>query len=158
MAVILDELTTYHAIIGLVVTGALLLQPITGLVHHSLFKRHNQKNAATYPHVWWGRAVVTLGIVDGGFGLQLSGNTRSGEIIYGVLAGFFWVLWMSVIMFSFVRSRGKNEGAKEEESYREKNDSSERIRRDESVRQGSETVSVPEYYVGPEDSHAEKIV
>jgi hypothetical protein len=155
--VILGELTTYHAIIGLFVTGALLLQPLLGLLHHLLFKRHNRKNGATYAHVWWGRAVITLGIINGAFGLQLAGNSRSGEIVYSVLAGFFWVLWMGVILFSVVRSRGKsrkgmaNKNNEQVSENGEKCHSTEKIRGEESARQNSTTSSVPASYEGLEN-------
>lgn len=107
LAVTGDYLSEYHAIIGLVVVGCLLLQPITGLLHHRLFKSRGRSNAATFLHVWWGRAIVTLGIINGGLGLQLAGNTRNGEIVYGVVAGFMWVLWMGIVLLAFVRRRGE---------------------------------------------------
>jgi hypothetical protein len=111
MAVTTDQIDEYHAIIGLVVTGALLFQPVTGLVHHLLYKRKGSANAATYPHIWWGRTVITLGIINGAFGLQLSGHVpRGGYIGYGVGAGIIWCLWMAVILVAFIKSRGNREG------------------------------------------------
>jgi len=109
MAIVSQQINTYHPIIGIVVVGCLLLQPVTGLVHHLLYKRRGKPNAATYPHVWWGRAIITLGIINGGFGLQLSSNTTKGEIAYGVVAGFFWLLWMIVILVAFIKSRRDHE-------------------------------------------------
>ncbi|KAF7875135.1 hypothetical protein EAF04_002307 [Stromatinia cepivora] len=98
-----------HAIIGITVAGCLLLQPISGLTHHMLFKRHGGPNIATYPHVWWGRAVITLGIINGGLGLKLAGNSKKGEIAYGVIAGFMWVLWMAVILLATMKSRSRRD-------------------------------------------------
>ncbi|KAJ8064405.1 hypothetical protein OCU04_006747 [Sclerotinia nivalis] len=97
-----------HAIIGLTVAGCLLLQPISGLTHHMLYKRHGGPNIATYPHVWWGRAVITLGIINGGLGLRLAGNSKEGEVAYGVIAGFMWVLWMAVILLATMKSRRRH--------------------------------------------------
>ena len=37
---------------------------------------------------------------------MLSGNTVKGEIAYGVIAGFMWVLWMAVAIWSQFRSSG----------------------------------------------------
>lgn len=110
MAIETHQIGTYHPIIGLVVVGCLLAQPITGLAHHLLYKRVGRPNAATYPHVWWGRIIITLGIINGGLGLKLSDNTRKGEIAYGVVAGVFWLVWMGVIVLAFMRSRHKAEG------------------------------------------------
>jgi hypothetical protein len=104
------QLDRAHAIIGIVVVVALLAQPITGLTHHILFKRYGRPNTATYPHVWWGRAVITLGIINGGLGLQLAHNTRKGEIAYAVVAAFMWLLWMTVIVIAFFKSSRRYEG------------------------------------------------
>jgi hypothetical protein len=43
-----------HAIIGIIVIVGCILQPVTGLAHHILYKRVGRPNKATYPHVWWG--------------------------------------------------------------------------------------------------------
>ncbi|TVY38396.1 hypothetical protein LSUB1_G006367 [Lachnellula subtilissima] len=117
IALTVNKLNTYHAIIGLFVISSLTLQPVTGLVHHLLYKKTGGKNVATYPHVWWGRAIVTLGIINGGFGLKLAreyaplaNGSRKGEIAYGVVAGPMWILWMSVIVFSSFKSREEQQG------------------------------------------------
>lgn len=106
MAYFGHALGTAHSIIGLVVAGCLILQPISGLAHHMLYKRHGSRNVATYPHVWWGRAVITLGIINGGLGLKLADNSIKGKIAYGVIASFMWLLWMAVILLATVKSRG----------------------------------------------------
>lgn len=110
LATTTKKLDSYHAIIGLTVVAALILQPMTGITHHLLFKRSGGPNAATYPHVWWGRAVVTLGIINGGFGLQLTDNSRASEVGYGIGAAIIWCLWMAVILTAFMKSKGKHEG------------------------------------------------
>ncbi|KAE8451879.1 hypothetical protein EG329_002720 [Mollisiaceae sp. DMI_Dod_QoI] len=136
IAVVSDQIDQAHSIIGLVVVGSLLLQPISGFTHHLLYKRSGRPNAATYPHIWWGRAVITLGIVNGGLGLQLSGNTVKGEIAYGVVAGVMWLLWVAVMVLAFIRSRNKSEGETGEAVFLEKqNDSTERMRQSASTHQ-----------------------
>jgi hypothetical protein len=109
LAVVAQQIGTTHAIVGIVVIGGLLLQPVTGLAHHLLYKRVGGPNVATYPHIWWGRSIITLGIINGGLGLRLSGNTTYSEITYGVVAGFMWLLWMFVILVAFIASREKYE-------------------------------------------------
>jgi hypothetical protein len=123
MSVVSDQLDTTHAYVGIAVVGSLLFQPVTGLAHHLLYKRTLKKNVATYPHVWWGRAVITLGIINGGLGLQLSGNTTKGIIGYSVVAGVMWILWMVVIVIAFMKSRTKvteGETGSDVYPYREK--------------------------------------
>ncbi|KAB8299810.1 hypothetical protein EYC80_000060 [Monilinia laxa] len=106
MAYIYQELSTAHSVIGLLVAGFLLTQPISGLTHHILYKRQGSRNVATYPHVWLGRAAITLGIINGGLGLKLSEKSETGEVVYGVIAGLVWVSWMAVILRVTLKSRG----------------------------------------------------
>jgi hypothetical protein len=107
IAVTTKQLNTTHAVLGLFVVGALILQPVTGLLHHSLFKRQGGPNAATYPHIWWGRSIVTLGMINGGLGLKLSANSPGGVIAYGIISAVMWVAWMAVIILAFLKSKSK---------------------------------------------------
>lgn len=115
-AVQINYLGTYHAIIGLVVIGCLLLQPITGLVHHLIWRKKQARNVATYPHLWWGRAVITLAMINGGLGLQLvqayQPGTKKGIIVYSVIAGVIWLVWMGVIVMDFFSRRKPDNGSR----------------------------------------------
>lgn len=114
MAYIYEELSTAHSIIGLLAAGFLLIQPISGLTHHILYKRQGGRNVATYPHVWLGRAAITLGIINGGLGLKLSEKSETGEVVYGVMAGLVWVSWMAVVVHATLKSRGLRSSGMEE--------------------------------------------
>ena len=80
------------------VVALVLLQPILGLIHHFIYKRRYARTLWATAHVWFGRVIITLGIINGGLGLKLSGNTTKGKIAYGVVAGIVWLLWMSVVV------------------------------------------------------------
>jgi hypothetical protein len=136
IAVMSDQLDTTHSIIGLVVVGGLLLQPISGLTHHLLYKKTGGANVATYPHIWWGRAIVTLGIINGSLGLSLSDNTTTGHVAYGAVAIVMWALWMTVIVVSFIKSR-KNIEKGDSYGTEMQNTSTERMRYPDSIQQSS---------------------
>jgi len=104
-----------HPIIGIIVVSALVFQPIGGVLHHQMYKKHGKRTIWAITHVWWGRIIVTLGIINGGLGLMLSGNTVKGEIAYGVIAGIVWVTWVAVAVWSYLRPRG-NTGEKGEKT------------------------------------------
>jgi hypothetical protein len=53
---------------------------------------------------------VTLGIINGGFGLQLTDNLKASNVGYAVGAAIIWGLWMAVILIALIKSRGKPEG------------------------------------------------
>ena len=95
-----------HPIIGIVVISCLYLQPVLALLHHEIYKKTLKRTIWGISHVWWGRIIVTLGIINGGLGLQLSGNTTKGRIAYGVIAGVIWLIWVAVASMSYLRSRG----------------------------------------------------
>lgn len=94
-----------HAIMGIVAISGILVQPFTGLAHHLLYRNHGRPNIATYPHVWWGRAFITLGIVNGGLGLHLANDTHGGKTAYIIVAAVMWTVWMSVVLLALFKSR-----------------------------------------------------
>jgi hypothetical protein len=110
LAYYIQKLDSAHEIIGLVAICGCILQPVTGFAHHLFYKSVGRPNNATYPHVWWGRTIITLGAINGGIGLQLSRCTKETGIGYGVGAGVVWALWMAVILMAFIRSRKTLEG------------------------------------------------
>jgi len=89
------------------VVGALVFQPIGGLLAHKLYNRNGRKNIAGLGHKWFGRILLILGAINGGLGLQLAADTTSGEIAYGVIAGFFFLLWFAVIVWTEFRGGSK---------------------------------------------------
>jgi hypothetical protein len=97
------QVNNKHPIIGIVVFLALLFQPVLGILHHLGFKRHGRRTFISHLHIWIGRIMITLGIVNGGLGLLLAANSRSGEIIYAVVAAVFWFTWMFAACFGEVR-------------------------------------------------------
>jgi len=105
-----------HAIIGIIVVGALIFQPVGGLVAHRMFKHDGRQNAAGMSHKWLGRILLILGAINGGLGLQLAANTVSGEIAYGVIAGFFFLLWFVVIAWTEFRGKQKSKDLEIEET------------------------------------------
>ncbi|KAL8715051.1 MAG: hypothetical protein Q9220_001008 [cf. Caloplaca sp. 1 TL-2023] len=114
----------YHPVIGLVVIGFWLLQPLSGVWHHLLFRTVKKRTIPGYVHAWLGRAVLTLGMINGGLGLKICrDDTRSEQIAYGVLAGIIWCVWMGVSVWSEVK-RARGGGAKQESSL---TDSAERL-------------------------------
>ncbi|KAL8829199.1 MAG: hypothetical protein Q9191_002150 [Dirinaria sp. TL-2023a] len=102
---------TYHPIIGIIVIGLLLLQPVLGLVHHSIFKARHVRTLWASAHVWYGRIVITLGIINGGLGFKLRNNTTGGKIAYGVIAGVMWCIWMLVVISSYYKRYRKEDDA-----------------------------------------------
>ena len=72
---------------GTVIVILLLLQPFFGVINHVHFVKAQRRGAWAFLHVWYGRILIIMGIINGGLGLQLAGNTKAGKITYAVLGG-----------------------------------------------------------------------
>lgn len=97
-----------HTILGIVVVAFIFLQPFIGLLHHRQYKKLGQRSYFGHAHMWWGRIIIVLGIINGGLGLRLAGNSKKGEIAYGVVSGIAFVAYVASILLS---SRTKNRRA-----------------------------------------------
>lgn len=95
----------YHPIIGLVVFAALFFQPILGLIHHSQFKKLRRRQIWSYLHLWNGRILIPLGIINGGLGLHIAGASNEIKTAYTAVAGVLGGLWIIVAILSEVRRR-----------------------------------------------------
>ncbi|KIX04611.1 uncharacterized protein Z518_05481 [Rhinocladiella mackenziei CBS 650.93] len=117
-----------HTGIGVAILVVAFFQPIFGYIHHKIFKKRQARmreprdekvpeqerkkaRQGTWPgfmHKWTGRALITLGIVNGGLGIHLAAGspfqsdetTRSASIGYAIGAGLMFLLYvLSVIVF-----------------------------------------------------------
>lgn len=108
-----NALGNAHPIIGIVLFVLLFFQPFLGLLHHFMFKKHSRRVVWSYGHIWLGRAIITLGIINGGLGLRWAKQTRAfapstGAIIaYGVVAGIIWLIYIASAIYGEIkRKRG----------------------------------------------------
>lgn len=105
LAVTDNYMSEYHSIIGIVVVSSLSIQPLSGMLHHVLYKSHGSPNQATYPHIWFGRAIVTLGVVNGGLGMKLAGTATGKKVAYAVGASIMYLTWFVVILLALSKSK-----------------------------------------------------
>ncbi|PBP23598.1 integral membrane protein [Diplocarpon rosae] len=91
-------LNNTHAIFGLVICVLFLIQPIFGIIHHIQYKRNLARASVSHVHIWYGRILMLLAVVNGGLGLQLAANSHNGEIAYGVVAGVVGVAYVVMVV------------------------------------------------------------
>ncbi|KAL2885462.1 integral membrane protein [Ceratocystis lukuohia] len=82
-----------HQMIGAVVCAGLTVQPITGWLHHRYFVAHKTRGAISYGHIWYGRLLLGLGIVNGGLGISSANSSTKVVVAYAVLAGIWAVVF-----------------------------------------------------------------
>lgn len=108
----------YHQTIGFIVIILLVIvQPILGIRHHVLFRRTQRKTWLAYAHRWQGRIMLSLGVVNGGIGYNLSrtgpsGGPRGALIAYGVVAGIVYVSYFGMLTFKAFKQRQVPRGNK----------------------------------------------
>lgn len=62
-----------HVIIGLIIFALFFIQSFTGYLHHVMFKRsRGQRSIWSYLHLWSGRLCIPLGMINAGFGFQIT--------------------------------------------------------------------------------------
>jgi hypothetical protein len=92
-----------HFILGTTVVGMLVLQPIFGFIHHSLYKKLKKRTFASYLHIWWGRIIFILALTNGVLGLKLTesdlGNQRAGFIVYSIVVGIIGAIYIDVTVY-----------------------------------------------------------
>ncbi|KAH7548655.1 integral membrane protein [Bipolaris maydis] len=97
-----NQTGAYHAIIGMILLAVVFFMPILGYMHHLFFKKVQSRTIWSHAHIWIGRIFITLGILNGGFGLKLAQcanrSSRAGQIVYGVVAGLVWLAWVGAIV------------------------------------------------------------
>ncbi|CAG8971654.1 hypothetical protein HYALB_00003122 [Hymenoscyphus albidus] len=97
-----------HFAFGLAIVALLFLQPFFGLAHHFLYVRRQSRTPISYVHIWYGRALMLLAVINGGLGLKLANNSRGGKIAYGVVAGIMGVAYIAVVILKRKGSAPRN--------------------------------------------------
>lgn len=87
------------------VLGVIFFQPILGIIHHVKFKSLGRRTVWSHLHLWLGRSAITLGIINGGLGLQLAGAPNSTLLAYSIVGGVMWFLWLLAAIFGEFRRR-----------------------------------------------------
>ncbi|CAK7216152.1 hypothetical protein SCUCBS95973_002708 [Sporothrix curviconia] len=84
-----------HTILGTVVVAAMAFQPFLGMLHHRHFVKHQSRGFVSHWHIWWGRLLMVLGVVNGGLGLQLAFASKSVIIGYSVASAVLFLAYVA---------------------------------------------------------------
>jgi uncharacterized membrane protein YoaK (UPF0700 family) len=84
------------------------LQPAFGFAHHSYYKKHQARNVISHVHIWYGRAIIIVGIINGGLGLQLAGAPATYSVAYIIITLIVTALY--AITKFVTRTRNSHKG------------------------------------------------
>jgi sulfite exporter TauE/SafE len=94
------QYNNYHPIMGILIFIMILIQPLTGSLHHRSYRRHQKRRSVSHIHIWIGRIAITLGIINGGLGMYVAGNATGIQLMaYALLATLVWVAWLAAACF-----------------------------------------------------------
>jgi len=114
MAKTTQQLDAYHCLIGLVLLSVAGIQAFAGYLQHVLYKKGRRTVPLNFTHVWLGRALITLGMINGGLGLLLSSDgSRPDYIAYGVVTTIIWLCYITVVVVVQRRKRPEQTQLKE---------------------------------------------
>ena len=87
-----------HTIFGTTIIALFILQPFIGFIHHYQYKKTGGRTPVSHIHIWYGRIIMCLAIINGGLGLKLADNTKDGKIAYAAVAGFMALLYTAIVL------------------------------------------------------------
>lgn len=104
-----EYMDRYHVIIGLTLFGIFVFQPLSGYVHHAMFKKYVSRTTWSYVHIWIGRSAITLGMINAGFGFKLMGKSMKNRevVVYTVFAVIMWVVYVGSAAFGELKRANK---------------------------------------------------
>lgn len=85
----------------------MVVQPILGWIHHRNYVKYERRTKVSYGHIWFGRALMFIGIINGGTGLQLSGASSGPIIAYSVIGAIVFSIYTGGVVLKEVRLRGR---------------------------------------------------
>lgn len=99
-----DTFDQGHQIIGILAVVALIIQALLGYQHHRNYKKTGQRTAVSHSHIWTGRTVIVLGMVNAVLGFSLAGYTPE-TIGIAVIAIVVLAITLAIVYFGARRSK-----------------------------------------------------
>lgn len=83
----------------------MVLQPALGLLHHRHFLKHRSRSAVSHAHIWYGRLLLLLGVINGGVGLHAAGSPHTFTIVYAIAASVGGVAYIAAVLVGRMKKR-----------------------------------------------------
>lgn len=96
-----------HSQLGIILVCLVSLQPFLGFLHHRHYLRHKQRGIISYLHIWYGRSLIILGMINGGLGLQLAGLTTDNHafiVAYCVVVAVVAAAYIACVLLKVWRT------------------------------------------------------
>lgn len=77
-------------------------QPFIGFIHHRQYQKAQHRGLLSYIHIWYGRILMLLGVINGGLGLQLVGTSGSMRTVYIAMASIFGAIYIIGVIINVI--------------------------------------------------------
>ena len=100
IATVQNMMSETHARIGIALLVALVIQPIFGFVHHRMFMKYGARTFWSHAHLWLGRLIIPVGMVNGYLGIDLAGSAGTSErVIYVAVAAVMLTIYVIAVIY-----------------------------------------------------------
>ncbi|CAJ2503233.1 Uu.00g106270.m01.CDS01 [Anthostomella pinea] len=101
------KFNTAHQVIGILIFIAIFAQFALGFLNHRAFKKTQKKTKMAPIHVWLGRLIIVLGVVNGFTGFPLALSTGYDYVLAGLVLVVFPIMVILIITKKFIQKRWK---------------------------------------------------
>ncbi len=92
------------------------IQPLLGFLHHAYYRKYQHRGIISYIHIWYGRSLMIIGVVNGGLGIKYTrelglirpSKVHQLEIGYIVVASIMAAAYVASIAFSYFRAKPRD--------------------------------------------------
>lgn len=88
---------SYHQILGFFIIIFILVQFSLGFLHHRQFRQTQLPTRFGKIHLWFGRFIILLGIMNGFFGFTFALNRRYGLILAGLVIAMCFAILITIV-------------------------------------------------------------
>ena len=99
-----------HQIIGIVVVAALFLQAALGYMHHLKYKKLGRRTWISHAHLWTGRVLIAIGMLNAVLGFLLADNTAAATGV-GIVSIVVLIGLAAATYFGARRHRSKDQSS-----------------------------------------------
>jgi FtsH-binding integral membrane protein len=91
----------------------MILQPVLGWLHHRNYVKYQRRTPVSHGHLWYGRLLMIIGIINGGIGLQLVSASTGLIAAYSVVGIIVFSLYVASAVRKEMALRKKSKGTEQ---------------------------------------------
>ncbi|KAI1389421.1 putative iron reductase domain protein [Hypoxylon trugodes] len=99
------KFNTAHQVIGILIFIFIFAQFAIGFLNHRKFKQTQQKTKMAPIHVWMGRVIIIMGVINGFLGFPLAQSSQFNYVLAGLVLFIFPGMLLILVVKRFLQKR-----------------------------------------------------